>query len=157
MFRGKEGYSELAWSSVFRPLWMSANPEGCCYLPVDPFLLSGNWHLFSFSMFFVAESDPCAKVRIYLSPVRIQQPSQQNVYSGVHSLISCKLYVRMLTLVLRAMEIYPLHHTCSTFSWSPVPVRHIPSASSPYSPRAPRSSQSARSLTCSQHPQAVTT
>lgn len=36
---------------------MSANPEDCCYFPVDPFLLSGNRHLFSFAMFFVAESD----------------------------------------------------------------------------------------------------
>lgn len=131
---------------------MSANPEDYCYLSVDPFLLSGNRHLFGFSMFLCSRKwYLCAKVRICLSPARIQRPSQQNVYSHVHSPISCTLYRPMLTVVLRAMEIYTLHHTCSTFSWSPVPVRHAPSAPSPYSPRTPGSNQLTRSHKQSQH------
>lgn len=111
---------------------MSANPEDCCYLPVDPFLLSGNPHLFSFSMFFFCcccrKWCLCAKVRICLSPVRIHRP-----LAAERLLFTCTPRSRAHYTdarwhsVLRATEIYTLHHTCSTFSWSPVPVRRIPS------------------------------
>lgn len=44
---GKKGNQNWRGLLFFRPLWMSINPEDCWDLPVDPFLLSGNRHLFN--------------------------------------------------------------------------------------------------------------